>query len=119
MAQIEVTASPCSIKALLYPYAVRVKESSEGEAANDFRTHTLAIRSTCYEVPSLPQCSAMMEVRVDVPDVPDVPDVLDAVWRRRLTMASNGIEWHRMARNNRTSCAPRATERPRCASNAR
>lgn len=61
-AQIEVTASPCPFKGLMFPYAVCVMENSEGVAANDFRTRLLAIRSTCHEVPSLAQSSAMMEV---------------------------------------------------------
>lgn len=63
LAQIEVTASPCPVKGIIFPYAVSVKENSEGVAADDFRTRLLAIRSTCYEVPSLAQSSAMMEVR--------------------------------------------------------
>ena len=61
-AQIEVTASPCSVKASLYPYMVHV--NCKGGADNDFRTHSLAIRSQCREVSCFPRGSAMMEVIV-------------------------------------------------------
>ena len=54
--------SPCPVKGMMFPYMVSMKANSEGVAADDFRTRVLANRSTCYEVPSLAQSSAMMEV---------------------------------------------------------